>query len=584
MASNAGQLALNFFYDAQLKSNDGAKTCKGSIFDYRKAFWSAYYEKINFYCIVSRGNAKCLFGNNHNYQEQKLSIATLKGGNSNQHAFIMQMGKYTFVEFNTAGSWYVYDNALLPFRLGESAYYMSELRNQRLAKHHVIHNYSENYYWQKNSASWIRSKLGIEPLRSYRLLIDQIKDFNEFGKDTIVTSTEVATEQVLKGSYSGCGQVRIETYVNEFWTAKQRAANALHEISYRACFKPQLPRFFIERLTLPGDAVYDPFAGRGTTLIESALLGRVPIGCDVNPLSSIMTLSRLNPPTVDQVANRLSRIEPKDVKYPKKLLVFYHPETLKQICALKKYLIKKEKNGESDQVDQWIRLVALSRLTGHSSGFFSVYTLPPNQAVSIDSQKKINEKRNQEPPLRDVKNIILKKTRTLLKDCDDQIRKILGYASNQARFLTQPSDSIPEIASNSVSLVVTSPPFLDVVNYAQDNWLRCWFCGIDPTAVPITMARKVEQWQREMTKVFLELKRVLKPGGHIAFEVGEVRHGKIKLEEAVIPCGIEAGLTPLLVLINDQKFTKTANVWGVDNTTKGTNTNRVVVFKKELRE
>ncbi len=401
----------------------------------------------------------------------------------------------------------------------------------------------------------------------------ELADFNAFGKNTIVTATEAATK---------CERVHIETYVNEFWTAKQREANALHEISYRACFKPQLPKFFIERLTLPGDAVYDPFAGRGTTLIESALLGRVPIGCDINPLSSIMTLPRLNPPTIDQVADRLSHIELEDVdEYPEELLVFYHPETLKQICALKKSLTKKEKNGEPDQVDQWIRLVALSRLTGHSSGFFSVYTLPPNQAVSVDSQKKINEKRNQEPPLRNIKNNILKKTRTLLKDCDDQIRKILRYASNQARFLTQPSDSIPEIASNSVSLVVTSPPFLDVVNYAQDNWLRCWFCGIDPATVPITMARKVEQWQREMTKVFLELKRVLKPGGHIAFEVGEVRHGKIKLEEAVIPCGIEAGLTPMLVLINDQKFTKTANVWGVDNRKKGTNTNRVVVFKKE---
>lgn len=394
----------------------------------------------------------------------------------------------------------------------------------------------------------------------------ELADFNAFGQNTIVTSTE--TEQI-----------RLETYVNEFWTAKQRAANALHEISYRACFKPQLPRFFIERLTTPGDAVYDPFAGRGTTLIESALLRRFPIGCDINPLSSIMTLPRLNPPTIDQVANRLSHIELEDIdEYPEELLVFYHPETLKQICSLKKYL--NEKTDNLDQVDQWIRLVALSRLTGHSSGFFSVYTLPPNQAVSVDSQQKINKKRNQEPPLRDVKTIILKKTRTLLKNCDDQTRKILKCTSNQACFLTQPSDSIPEIASNSVSLVVTSPPFLDVVNYAQDNWLRCWFCGIDPATVPITMAKKVEQWQREMTKVFLELERVLKPGGHIAFEVGEVRHGKIKLEEAVIPCGIEAGLTPLLVLINDQKFTKTANVWGVDNTTKGTNTNRVVVFKK----
>ena len=204
----------------------------------------------------------------------------------------------------------------------------------------------------------------------------ELADFSAFGKNTIVTSTE--TEPF-----------RLETYVNEFWTAKQRAANALHEISYRACFKPQLPRFFIERLTTPGDAVYDPFAGRGTTLIESALLGRVPVGCDINPLSSIMTLPRLNPPTTEQVANRLSHIELEDVdEYPEELLTFYHPETLKQICALKKYLKEKEQNGGSDQVDQWIRLVALSRLTGHSSGFFSVYTLPPNQAVSVDSQKK----------------------------------------------------------------------------------------------------------------------------------------------------------------------------------------------------
>jgi|GEM_PF-1021894 len=56
--------------------------------------------------------------------------------------------------------------------------------------------------------------------------------------------------------------------VNEYWTSGQRQANSLHEVSYRACFKPQLPRFFIERLTEPGDTVYDPFGGRGTTAIE----------------------------------------------------------------------------------------------------------------------------------------------------------------------------------------------------------------------------------------------------------------------------------------------------------------------------
>jgi hypothetical protein len=43
---------------------------------------------------------------------------------------------------------------------------------------------------------------------------------------------------------------------------------------------------------------------------------------------------------------------------------------------------------------------------------------------------------------------------------------------------------------------------------------------------------------------------------------------------------IVAGLKPLLILINDQTFTKTSNCWGVDNNSKGTNTNRIVVFRK----
>ena len=83
-----------------------------------------------------------------------------------------------------------------------------------------------------------------------------------------------------------------------------------------------------------------------------------------------------------------------------------------------------------------------------------------------------------------------------------------------------------------------------------------------------------------MTEVFAELARVLAPGGHVAFEVGEVKGGAIKLEETVIPCGESVGLEPLAVVINAQIFTKTANCWGVANNRKGTNTNRIVVFRK----
>jgi hypothetical protein len=148
------------------------------------------------------------------------------------------------------------------------------------------------------------------------------------------------------------------------------------------------------------------------------------------------------------------------------------------------------------------------------------------------------------------------------------------------RLLTGPAAGTPAIATASIDLVVTSPPFLDVVNYAGDNWLRCWFCGIDPDAVPITMARRVDDWRAAMRGVFVELARVLRPGGHVAFEVGEVRAGTVRLEEHVIPCGVGAGLDPLLVLINAQQFTKTAACWGVDNNAKGTNTNRIVLFRR----
>jgi hypothetical protein len=404
-------------------------------------------------------------------------------------------------------------------------------------------------------------------------LSEQITAFREFGKATQTLETKV--------NLPGGSVARVPTHINEFWTAKQRAASRLHEISYRACFKPQLPRFFIERLTQPGDVVYDPFMGRGTTLIEAALLGRTPSGCDVNPLSLVLTQPRLHPPALDQITQRLHEIDyARAQKMPEELLVFYHPETLREICALKCHLLDRLATGQNDHIDDWIRMVAVNRLTGHSPGFFSVYTMPPNQAVSIAAQKKINEKRNQKPPRKDVAAIIQRKSRILLSDLDPKISQAFSRVCGRSQLLTKTSARVPEMDSASVSLVVTSPPFLDVVDYAADNWLRCWFIGVDPASVRLTVPKKLPQWQGAMTKVFRELHRILKPGGHVAFEVGEVRQGKVKLEEAVIPCGLEAGLEPLLILINAQKFTKTANCWGVDNNLKGTNTNRIVVFQK----
>jgi hypothetical protein len=281
------------------------------------------------------------------------------------------------------------------------------------------------------------------------------------------------------------------------------------------------------------------------------------------------------------VAERLRAVDFADAdEFPEELAVFYHPQTLKEICALKKYLLKRKAERALDGVDEWIWMVALNRLTGHSPGFFSVYTLPPNQATSVKAQKRINERRGQTPPRRVVADLIVRKSRQLLSDCTSKIRRDLSQAHDRARLLTGSAAATPEIPTDSVGLVVTSPPFLDIVAYATDNWLRCWFIGIDAKAVNLTVPGKLQEWQTAMGNVFRELFRVLKPGGHVAFEVGEIRGGSMRLEEAVLPCGVEAGLAPELIVINAQEFTKTANCWGVDNNAKGTNTNRIVVFRK----
>ena len=156
----------------------------------------------------------------------------------------------------------------------------------------------------------------------------------------------------------------------------------------------------------------------------------------------------------------------------------------------------------------------------------------------------------------------------------------MALAAGKARLVTRAAHHTPDIGDASVDLVVTSPPFLTVVNYQRDNWLRCWFCGIDPAAVHLTILRRLDHWQAAMTRVFRELHRVLKPGASVAFEVGEVRKGTVRLEEAVIPSAVAAGLEPVFVLINAQNFTKTANLWGVANNRIGTNTNRVVLLRK----
>ncbi|MGR4001152.1 MAG: site-specific DNA-methyltransferase [Alphaproteobacteria bacterium] len=364
--------------------------------------------------------------------------------------------------------------------------------------------------------------------------------------------------------------------MGELWTARQRQGHSLHEISYRACFKPQLPEFFIHRYSAVGDLVLDPFMGRGTTPLQAHLMGRRVAGSDSNPLSVMLTRPRLNPPSLDEIKARIATLPPpaSPPLRDKELLVFYHPRVLAQLTALRRYFVRRERAGTLDKADDWLRMVMLNRLTGHSPGFLSVRTMPPNQAVSVDAQRRINRRLHQRPPLRDLRDILWRKSVSLLRDGTPPA------TAHTPCLAVAASDNLHNLPPNSVSLIVTSPPFLDTVNYKSDNWLRNRMAGINESDIVCDTLSDVSEWRDFVRRSFIEFARVLRDGGYVAFEVGEVRGGKVLLEEEVLQAVDGLPFVVEAIFINQQVFTKTANCWGVSNNRKGTNSNRIALLQR----
>ncbi len=376
--------------------------------------------------------------------------------------------------------------------------------------------------------------------------------------------------------------------VGELWTAQQRQMHSLHYVvSYRASFKPELPDFCIRRYSEKGAVVLDPFCGRGTTPLQANLLGRVSIASDVNPLAVRLARAKTEPVGLDEVVLRLNEVDfrrPVNLgAYKDTFAPFYHPDTYRELLNLRSFISK-----DADRVNRFIELIAVSRLHGHSPGFFSVYSFP-QISIPPQNQRQINIKRGQVPEYRAVAPRIIKKAAHALRD--GFTSEFFSVSSANA-YRVSDARKLDWLASNSVDLIVTSPPFLDKVDYVTDNWLENWFIDSSPEtfAGNVVMSSSLEAWQQFIGDVLAEFARVLKPGGFAVVEVGEVECGGniINLDEVVADeaCKLSAGDTRLSVhevLINKQNFTKLANCFNVDNNRKGTNTNRLVVLKASRR-
>ncbi|MFN2469542.1 MAG: DNA methyltransferase [Gaiellaceae bacterium] len=68
---------------------------------------------------------------------------------------------------------------------------------------------------------------------------------------------------------------------------RTKHVHSLHP--YLGKFIPQLVEAFLRRHLRPGDCVYDPFVGSGTTLVEANAFGAHAIGCDISAFNCLLS-------------------------------------------------------------------------------------------------------------------------------------------------------------------------------------------------------------------------------------------------------------------------------------------------------
>jgi len=103
---------------------------------------------------------------------------------------------------------------------------------------------------------------------------------------------------------------------------------------------------------------------------------------------------------------------------------------------------------------------------------------------------------------------------------------------------------------------LTSPPYLGIVNYAKQNWIRSWFLNEDPTEVSAKLDDdlNLDEWINFSKDVVIQLKSFLKKDGVAVFVIGDVA----KSRTSVIPLARE-----FAHLVRENKIFK--NVWCIND-------------------
>lgn len=386
------------------------------------------------------------------------------------------------------------------------------------------------------------------------------------------------------------------TSAGPLWhSVSQRWGHSMHTMcSYQGMFPAKLAHYFIQKYSRPGDVVLDPFSGRGTTVLQARVEGRLATGNDLSPLAYVLSRAKVAPPPWQVTIREITKLEH---SYKRKrvlepdvsddIQMLFHPNTLRQIWYLRSHLI-------ATPYLSWTpaQLMIAGCMAGILHGSFradgtSAYlsiSMPNTFSMAPAYVRKYVAENGLVALDQDVFARLREKVARLYLDAVD------GPPGQVHR------DDAVHVAgrkdlNEKVQLVVTSPPYLKVMNYGTSNWIRLWWMGLDEVgrqrgAGRLSLDAELDhQHQYEPYKAFIlnvlqGLRNVLTPDGVVAFVVGDVatpdRPSLALAHQIWKDIGEQTGLS-LVEVIEDHlpSDKKVSRIWG---DTRGRATDRDCVL------
>jgi len=264
----------------------------------------------------------------------------------------------------------------------------------------------------------------------------------------------------------------VETQQSRFGTAASRWAGVG---PYYAMFPVSFATTAVREYTKPGDCVFDPFAGRATSLFAAASEGRVGLGIEINPVGWVYGKAKLQTAEREQVEERIRWLGIKAKYYraaAKSLPQFY------DFCfcsEVKEFLLAARdlldwRRTKTDWTTMALLLIDLhgKRESALSNQMRQTKAMSPQYAIGWWKERDL------EPPERDPVEFMIKKVKWRFAkgrlDAGSGHIYLGDCQTIMSRWKNQPSET-------KAKLLLTSPPYHGITNYFYDQWLRLWLLG-----------------------------------------------------------------------------------------------------------